>query len=178
MNTKSSPSKKIKTLNKELFAAVSQNNALKVKALINKGAEIDSVHDDSYDSTYKHCTCLYKAINNGSLEIAKELIEAGADVNTPVYLFANKDYDDYPLNAALRRRDRAIEGIKLLLSNGINLSSPQYKTILISLFSCSYYTQQEHKEIFFQCCEELIKAGADISCTSSHGYTPLFLAIR
>jgi len=64
---------KKETQNKELFTAISQNDIEIVKDLINKGANVNSIHDDTENGIIEHCTCLYCAVKEGYSTISSKI---------------------------------------------------------------------------------------------------------
>lgn len=167
--------------NKELFEAVSQNKVSKVINLINSGADVNSIHNESlYKSgIYQHCTCLYKALSKGYIEIVKLLIDARADINASNYIYLNEEGDKhalYPLTLAIGGKLWCPEILKLMIKNGAKITSTDYWNPLI--IACGLYSQdEEYNDALYQCCKELIKAGVNVNYSSLEGETPLFLAV-
>ncbi|MEK6324932.1 MAG: ankyrin repeat domain-containing protein [Acidobacteriota bacterium] len=91
-------------VNEEFFAAARKGDAAVVKALLDKGVDVNA-------KTRYGATALSYACDKGHLEVAKLLIERGADVNA-------KDtfYGEAPLGWALSKGHAAI--VKLLLDKG------------------------------------------------------------
>lgn len=165
-----------KIQDQELFDAVSQNNILKVKILINQGANVNAYHNDK-DGILEHCTCLYRSIKNGYLEISRILIKAGADVNAPVYIFKNKHISSpiYPLEGAVNNLNTAVAATKLLLDNGASVSSIENRNPLFKTCYWYHFYDPKHERVLFECCRSLIEAGADINDFHLNDYNvPLF----
>lgn len=96
----------------DLYELVSQDNIKAVKHLINRGADVNIIHQD-YD------TPLCAATRKGNLEMMKLLVENGADVNE------GKLY--YPLHAAVNNTHT--ESIKYLLDNGVNINKGEFTAL-------------------------------------------------
>ena len=97
-------------LNKELSLAAQKGDVEKVKALIVSGADVNS---RSWDGEH---TPLMFAVYYSYYEIAKILIEAGADVN------AAHSIDHTVLYHALESSRLHAEVIQLLLDAGVNMN--------------------------------------------------------
>ncbi len=126
-----------------LYRAVKADDLEKVTTYLNAGVEPDNVNDDpTYLGT--RVTPLTAAAMFGRFEIAKALLDAGADVNQ------RHEQGITPLGIALRERQIAI--VKLLLERGADLSKD-----VLSAMPLSLAIQTGDVELI----ELLLEAGAD-----------------
>ena len=105
-------------------------------------------------------TPLHVAASRGQFERVKQLIDAGADVNS-------KDIDCFtPLHTTIRFGH--MECMKLLIQSGADVNSKlkNQETMLHAASILGYY----------QCLKVLINAGADVNSTTANGNTPLMFA--
>lgn len=135
-----------------MYLAVREGNQEMVKLLLNAGI---SANEPCYGTMPPLCVIG----QTGDLEIAKLLIDSGADVNA---------WKEKPLFSAATKGH--IELVKLLLANGANpdASKPDSWTALHTAM-VTY-----HPEI----ADILINAGANVNATSITGATPLMIAIK
>lgn len=167
----------------ELFDAVFLGDISKVRYLIDIGADVNSIHNASgepYNEFYEYCNCLFVALKKSYLEIAKILIDAGADVNAPLYLwldYFNEKPSCYTLDATLYKERPCIEGLKLMLTTGASISHNSNWNPLLTVCSFKNNSDQSYNEILFECAKELITAGCQINYIDSlYNHTPLFMA--
>ena len=121
-----------------------------VTSALDKGAAINEVDSVS---------ALYIACEAGNVELAKLLIDRGADVNLPV------SWQRTPLFAANQRGNADI--VKLLLDNGADpnqLTKSQTPLHVAAENGC------------LQCVVDLVDAGADVNALTSNGSPPIHLA--
>lgn len=157
-------------LDKELFDAISDGDINSTKALIAKGANVNSRHPD-YD--YHLCPCLYKAVNEGYVEIVELLLNAGADTNLPAYEFIeDMEILFYPIKASINVGTNSSSIIKLLIKYGLNLNSKTTKDAFLLL--CQDRSASALNNI--ECCRALVEAGVDINYIDELEETALFLA--
>ena len=91
-------------LSEEFFAAARKGDAAAVKALLDKGVNVNS-------KTRYGATALSYACDKGHVDVVKLLIERGADVNA-----ADTFYGEVPLGWALSHDH--VQVVKLLLDKG------------------------------------------------------------
>jgi ankyrin repeat protein len=161
-----------KNIDDQLFDAVEKGDISLTKRLIKKGANVNAYHE--YE-IYELCTCLYIALRAGKLEIAKLLIASGADINLLIYLFSDYTHERHLLSATLGGEEHHLEGIKLLLEAGLDLSTlNKDRNPLMNLCGC--YGDAEFNKRSYKCCELLIENGVIINDISFQEETPLFKA--
>ena len=123
-----------------------------VKILIEKGANLNTIHADSKG------TALIYSIENSHYEIAKLLIENDADVN----LYSENHWSALHYFA----RENKPELLKLALSKGakVNLqtAAEAYTPLIFSAYNG-----------YMKCCYLLVKAGADIDIKDKTGKTAM-----
>ena len=103
---------------------------------------------------------LYTACFNGYVEVAKLLIEKGADVNTTI------SNGFTPLYVACLNGDAEL--VKLLIEKGADVN-PTKSDGLTPLYGACL---KGHAELV----KLLIEKGADVNVTTSNGFTPLYVA--
>lgn len=121
-----------------------------VGSALDKGAAIDEIDG---------VTALYIACEAGNAELARLLIDRGADVNLPV------SWQRTPLYAANMGRHADI--VKLLLDNGADprqLAKGQTALHVAAEKGC------------LQCVVHLVEAGADVNALTSNGSPPIHFA--
>jgi len=103
------------SLNRALFDAVKANNLERVKELIKNGADVMASNEYGYTPLHKAC------MNKSNFEIAKLLIEKGADVNAKLSE-NNNDYTGYStLHFAVKENNFKLT--KLLVENGADVNA-------------------------------------------------------
>lgn len=121
-----------------------------VTSALDKGAAVNEIDG---------VTALYIACETGSVELAKLLIDHGADVNLPV------SWQRTPLFAA--NKGGYADIVKLLLDNGADpnqLAKSQTPLHVAAENGC------------LQCIVHLVDAGADVNALTSNGSPPVHLA--
>lgn len=158
-------------LNESLFKAISKNDKKLVKDLIAQGADVNSTQNDL---GYALCTCLYKALNEGYIEIAEILVKAGADVNVPAYRFADKSSPSYPIMTAMCSKNNEVSAIKLVIKYTKDLAQKDGNDALVIV--CGSKKDGDYR-IQLNCCKELLNSNIDINYTSLMGETALDIAV-
>lgn len=138
----------------KLYEAMKENDSAKVRELIDQGADIDSRGDP------EKYTPLMLACINKNTELAKLLVEKGADVNS-------SDINKItPLSyAALHGKP---ELVSLLIEKGADVNN-------IDLHGNTplYYAAAKGK---LKVAKLLIEKGANVNIENTYGYTPLDIA--
>lgn len=174
--------------NSDLLDAVSRNDTVIVKLLLEKGADINTKFDGG-------STPLHLAASNGYTEIVKLLIDNGADVNaqndlgnTPLHLAADNGYTEIvkyliekgadvnvksdtdwtPLNAAAESGSTEI--VKLLLEKGADINAKDW-------LGCTPLHGAVRKG-YTEIAKYLIDHGADVNAKDNFGETPLDYALN
>lgn len=141
-------------LNNELFKAVAEGNIVKVKGLLEKGADANSGDNTG--------TVLMLAALKGYREIAKLLIEKGASVNA-----TGKD-GLTPLMRACASKH--VDTVSVLLEAGANVNA-KAKGGTTSLMFAAWYGPKET-------VEKLLAKGADINAKTDTSNTALDFALE
>lgn len=137
-----------------LYVATSHNDINTVRKLLSQGINVDSL---AKSSTGEYETSLYLAIRNGSEEIAKLLIEVGADINL------QNSNGIHPLIMAANNLNMT----RLLLDKGALVDRKTPESEITALIQSN---QIEVSKL-------LLEKGANINHASEYGYTPLSRAI-
>jgi ankyrin repeat protein len=129
------------------------------KGLVKKDESIEIKGNDKIEkpSNYEGQTPLHIAINQGNLELAKELISKGADIN------AVTNFWHTPLHYAVNRG--GFEIVKLLIENGAKINA-------LSNFDYAplHYAANQGK---VKVAQFLIAKGAALNIQNTFGHTPL-----
>ncbi len=125
-----------------------------------------SVEDYSKMSITELDTAFVLAVKEGRLENLEKLLQAGANVNTPIpYTWTSLDCDWRIESSALMFavRHNHLNMVRALLKGETNLNEALDEAI---------------KEGYSEVVEELIKGGADINYKNEDNNTPLILAVK
>jgi len=142
-NTSEEESKTITDLNNELGWAAKNGDIEKIYKLLAAGADVDVLVDGAH-------TPLMFAVYYGHYEVAKILINKGANVN------AAHSIDHTVLYHALESRHLRAEIIQLLVEAGVKMD---YRPITWAIQYLILYRNNEAQEIMAM----LIEAGADVN---------------
>ena len=133
-----------------------QNGSLElVKLLVSKGVKVNAV--DKYFSRP-----LAKAVQADNLEIAKFLLEHGADKTI--------NHSDTEFQTAIFKAQSA-KMAQLLIANGANVSESDKKGLSVLLHAVANYLD-------FDLLKVLLQNGADINAQDKSGTTALLQAVR
>lgn len=157
-----------KRTKKKFIKAVKSGNIEKVKALLDKGANINPIHEGFH---YANAPLIW-AIKNNDFPMVDFLIKSGADVNI------KGGYSDVALIYALSNKEINRKIVKLLVESGANVNLPNFFAISPFIGSC-LTGHADLVKLFFE-------HGADIDMNYygySDGkyrknYTPLTAAIE
>ena len=167
-------------LNRKLFEAIKNGQVDKMRRLIKRGAELNSQNElgqsplswaidknqieivrvllTEYNLNSKMINnALFDAVYLGDIDIAKLLIENGADINT------QKEFGNTSLHLAVREKN--FDLVKLLIEYGadVNIKNNADWTPLHWTASNGYY----------DVAKLLIENGADVNIKDEDGWTPL-----
>lgn len=145
-----------------LMAAVTQGDADSVRELLARGAEVDERYPIVNGFNDAH-TPLLVAARDGHTEIARMLLEAGADVNAsePTFGAVPLHKAVYNGHAELTRLIASWPGVNLNFQGATNGYTPLHDAI--------WHGYEE-------CAQALLDAGVDISLRGHDGKTPEDLA--
>jgi WD40 repeat protein/ankyrin repeat protein len=144
----------VKQLNYLLVEAVKLNNLARVKELLLKGADINSSFNYGYGFMPQFCTPLQLACDSGYMDLAKFLIEKGADVN------AGSSDGITPLFGC-----NSSEMVRLMIVKGADIRHTDNEGFTPLHFPATT-----------DIADLLIEKGADVNAKSNYGTTPLHLA--
>ena len=136
----------------ELTDLAKNGDVAAVATALDNGAAIDEIDG---------VTALYTAVEAGNVELAKLLIDRGADVNLPV------KFKRTPLYAATDGGFADL--VKLLLDNGADpnqLAKAQTALHVAADNGC------------LQCVVHLVDAGAEVNALTANGIPPIHFAVR
>jgi hypothetical protein len=132
------------TGSKELLTAVWKNQLQEVKDRLNAGDDANSEYNGRYSA-------LGIAAELGYIEIAKELIESGANVNHPI-----GDNKWTPLHLAAQRNE--LEMVKLLLSSGADNTATTLAGTTPLMLAINFYSTDENNCVEVLCSPETVNA--------------------
>ena len=120
---------------------VISGNIYKIRKYLNSDAFLENINNNKYNlASVKNVSILHLAVSSRNIEVAKMLIEAGANIN-------NTDNSDgiSSLNVAIGNYD--IEMIKLLVEKNADFNSGKFGSVLlyiINIIGCesSYLTKE------------------------------------
>ena len=141
-----------------LFIAVKKNRKEIVEYLLSKGAMVDDINGN-YGTT-----ALYRSCFDGTLDITKVLVDAGANIN-----FKRMDGYYSPFFIAVMNNHKHI--VEYLISKGVNIDEKNGQNDDSALHKACYIGSLEMTKI-------LVKAGADINILDKIGQKPIDLAIQ
>lgn len=171
-----------------LMYAARQGQLEAAKALLDNGATINAVNGDN-------STALFLATINAHFDIAKFLVERGADVNIrsmdgagPLYgvvntQWARKSFQPQP--SPRYEKTTYLELMTLLLDRGVNVNAKLVKELWYSEYNRTLESSTAVGTTAFWKCAEvgdldgmklLISRGADPNIASNEGVTPLLMA--
>ncbi len=146
----------LKAAEKELISATIDKDIDKVKELIKAGVDVNGTRF-YYDNT----TALHIAAQYNQFELAKLLIDKGANIDT------KDSYGNTPLHSV-----RKIEIAKLLVENGADVNS-RNRDRETPLHNLAHYCKGADAELV----KFYISKGADVNARNNEGYTPLDIAV-
>ncbi len=159
------------TKDEELFAAIEANDKTKVEELLKQSANPNAFEQSYYknadgnlEKTKFYDTALGNAVNLKQVEIARLLLEHGADVNKGTFSLdknGQEDYNSSNIKQAVIKQD--IPMIKLLIEYHSNLKGG-FEPLIFSA---------KNKEV----TDLLVENGVDINEQDSAGYTFLIRAV-
>ncbi len=147
-----------KTPNNEtpLFIAVQEKHQPVVTYLLTKGASVNEKYGPN------GLTALYVACSNGSLDIAKVLVDAGANVN----LKTTAGFS--PLYVAVVQKHQPV--VEYLLTKGVSINEKYGSNGFTALYaSCSIGS--------LNIAKVLVDAGANVNLKITEGFSPLYVAV-
>lgn len=139
-----------------LHAAINAGDADKVRQLIREGVDVNATLTDGWRP-------LTLAAYHNELEIAKILIEAGADVNSGLGLW-HPFQGSTPLLYALKNR----EFVELLLASGADVNARDYYGRTAFMWASALHNTS--------LVERLMEAGAEVNGADKEGVAPLLYA--
>ena len=171
------------SLNRKLFEAIKNGQVDKMRRLIKRGAELNSQNElgqsplswaidknqieivrvllTEYNLNSKMINnALFDAVYLGDIDIAKLLIENGADINT------QKEFSDTPLHKAVREKN--FDLVKLLIEYGADVNMQNH------LGDTPLHRAVESARV--DLVKLLIENGADVNIKDNAGWTPLHMA--
>lgn len=140
-----------------MLAEASGSTAL-VKALLEKGAQVDAIRRDG-------TTVLMLAAGRDDLPVARLLLEHGADIR-----LQSKDGKTPLLHAASQQRGGEV--IKLLLTKGADVNQRDAN----GMTALAYVAQRDNAPAKAELMTGLLERGADANAVSRDGSTPLLFA--
>jgi ankyrin repeat protein len=139
----------------DIFSVIKRNDTAALNRLIFKGFDIDLV--DVLEGAPIHC-----AVEHGSVECLKILIENGADLNC-----RSIQKSETPVQIAVRVRNRVIYDILTSHDVDLTLRNKDGETAL-------FYAVRNNDEALI---DDLVKRGVDVNDRNDCGVTPLYVAV-
>jgi ankyrin repeat protein len=171
-----------------LMYAARQGSLEAALALVDAGSKLNAVNGDK-------STALVLAIINGHFDIARQLVERGADVNlasidgaAPLYVVANTQWarkSFQPQPSPRYDKTTYLELMNLLLDHGASPNARLVKDLWYSEYNRTLETTSAAGSTAFWKCAEvgdidgmrlLVSRGADPNLATSDGVTPLLMA--
>lgn len=158
-------------LNDKLINAIESNDIERVKTLLTTDANSGlSPRDVINYQSYSRRAALHETIENGYIEIARLLIDKGADLNI------QDGFGHTPLHlAAIERKDDIAE---LLISKGAKfMIQNRYGDTPLHVVTCDGYGDIRGRKATFKnrqaIAKLLLEAGSDVNAINNSGETPL-----
>nr|BDT34765.1 ankyrin repeat domain-containing protein [Myxococcus sp. MH1] len=157
-----SPKKKLSPLDARLLAAIEASNAKDVAKQLAAGANPNTVDAKGYPA-------LHSAASEGSLELVRLLLDAGADVHAQ-----DSDGAIALSFATAQSGDEGVALVRLLIDKGSNVNQrwndEAGSTVLTDLFG------EDNEAPSEDILAVLLKAGVDVNAPNGQEETPLMLA--
>ena len=131
-----------------------EDRARLARMFVRAGADVNALNLDRMSGNKE--SALYKAIKNNFVDVAKELIQSGADVNSSVKLTGRLTDTGTSLHliAAEKNLDLALAKLVIMRVKNINATSQSLKNTALHL--CAYRAHTEFAKL-------LIRNGADLN---------------
>lgn len=153
----------IKNLDKRLIGSITLDQRDEVKNIIKAGVDVNKRFDFGES---RNITPLYMAVLMGNADVAKILIDSGAD--------ANADFEGLNLLfvAALNGGNKAVT--ELLIVNGLDVNAKYTRSGPLNGITPLHIAATKGN---IEVAESLIEHGADVNAKDNNGKTPLDCAI-
>lgn len=139
----------------DIFSIIKGDEVSSLKKLITKGFDLNLI--DVLEGSPLHC-----AVENGSFECVKLLVERGANINV-----RSIQRNETPLQIAIRRGNKEIYDYIREQPVDVNLRNKEGETALF------YAVRQKDPQVV----EDMIKLGSQINDMNEVGLTPLYIAV-
>ncbi|MDD5639354.1 MAG: ankyrin repeat domain-containing protein [Candidatus Pacebacteria bacterium] len=150
-----------------LIKASEQNDTNKVKELIKKGLKINEKDNQS--------SALMYAVDNSNIEIVKELINTGADVNIRGEVNWNCIGNCTSLMYA--SYNGKIQIVKELINAGADVNAKNESSETVLMFAIRGEHRNSFNKDYLEIIKELINAGADVNAQNTIEATALMIAV-
>ena len=160
-------------INEKLLESIFNEDLEQVKECLAQGANVNYDNGKSYEPP------IILVSINGNLEIAKLLIQHGADVNNKSYFGSERQYYTTALNQSAHKGHlEHLEIAKLLIQHGadVNAKDSDGWNPLIAAVNRGYMNDPNKQSLEF--AKLLIENGADVNAKNIYGNTALMIATQ
>lgn len=140
----------------EIIRAVKAADCERIRQLVEEGANVDAYH----------CRAIYQAVNDGEIDVAKTLLDLGADTNA--------SYDDNETILMIAVKNLNVPMTRLLLENNANVNASDRYGYTALMWAANTVRQQDVGQV--EIARILLGYGADPNARNDQGMHSLILS--